>query len=226
MPCRSVSDDPVSFDTYWEQRGTDTNVNLTTVKTRLATFINTTAAGASAAMKAYLGQQIDNGTNVASISIYDITAHLDGSPAGGPIDVSNFTANVPEVLQPLPQGVAAVISYRADYGSDVEFGAGSRPRARDRNRFYLGPLNVNAITTESATGRCRLDVQFMTDITHAVSTLMSITESAGDTTTMVVWSRKNAGVKGITHGWVDQRPGYQRRRSDPSGIRSVWTPAT
>lgn len=220
---KSPFTDNPSFDTYWEQVGTDTSVNLATVQARIDAFFNTTATGAANPLKAYLSEVISSTSDDTRVEYYDITAHLDGTPAGSPIAITEFSV-IPALIQSAPDGVAAAVGYRVDYGTDVEFGpVKSRPRSRDRNRFYFGPLNLGAFSMD-ANGRCIFGHQFVTDLLAAAGTLLRLGSGSSDITQPVVWSRKNASVKHpIVSVWTDDRPDYQRRRSDP-GVRSAVTP--
>lgn len=208
----AVVDDP-SFDTYWQLADTTTG-SLAAVTTAIELFLNGLAAGQAVAMKDYISTVIDRSANATEIEYYDITTHLAGTPAGSPIDILTFTlAAASSGGQTLPEGCAATLEYRADYGTDVEFGPGTRPRARDRNRFYLGPLKDTAVGLEALTNRCVWTAQFITDILSAAATLQ--TPFSG-TTGAVVWSRKNAAVKfPVAQQLLDDHPTYQRRRVDP-----------
>lgn len=220
---KSPFTDSPSFDTYWEQIGTDTAVNRTTVQARIDAFFNTTATGAANPLKAYLSEVVSPTSGDAQVEYYDITGHLDGTPAGSPIDIRQFSV-VGGLTQSAPDGVAAAVGYRVDYGTDVEFGpAHSRPRSRDRNRFYFGPLNLSAFAMD-ANGRCIFSHQFVVDLLAASATLLALGTGSSDITQPVVWSRRNAAVKQpITQLWTDDRPDYQRRRSDP-GVRTARAP--
>jgi len=149
------------------------------------------------------------------IELYDITAHLNGSPAGSPVYIDHFSLAVGGSGQTAPDGCAALVGFRSDYGVDVEFAPNTRPRSRDRNRFYLGPLLMLALTVD-AQNRCILynaTAHFVADLSLALTALQA-SSGTSDRPVWVQWSPTNAAVKDITHIWVDDAPRYQRRRSD------------
>ena len=193
-------------------------------------FLNTAGAGASQAMSQWLAPSLDRGTNHCRVDVYDVGSALNGSAHGSPVDSGTFTLAAAGSVNGLPQGVAACISYRADYGTDVEFGAPTgvetghlRPRARDRNRIYVGPLLLPAVSSLGPSGRCTFTSQFITDCLHNLHQILVINSTEIDDPTsswgLSVWSRKGAFMKGITEFWMDDRPDYQRRRSDP-GVKT------
>lgn len=200
-----------SFDTTWEALGSSTDVDYSYVQSQITTFLDN--------LSAYAAYSISQATNACSLEIYDITAHLDGSAAGAPVSFENFTwsTGIESSSHPLPEAAAILFGYRAAYGTDPEYGPGTRPRARDRGRFYIGPLNVNATYPEPSTGRCIWETGAVTAFQTAYSGLL--TPGPGpSSTSMVQWSRANAMVKQIATTWIDDAPRYQRRRIDPSGL--------
>lgn len=219
-----MTDDP-SFATYWEQIGEDTGVDQSWVAGQIEAFVNTTPTGGVTDMGSYMSSVISRSSGAASIEFYDVTAHLNGSPAGSPIGIFTFTVtDARETPMPCPDGVAQTIGYRVDYGSDVEFGTGTRPRARDRGRIYFGPLDGYCLTQESVTKRTIFTAQFINDSLLAMTKLAGTQGPDGSgglsVNSMVVWTRVGAAVKQpITEVWADDRPDYQRRRSDP-GVKT------
>lgn len=187
------------------------------VATHLEHFFNSVGTGGTNALAYYINNTISRSAGTATLTVYDITAFLDGTPHGSPVVVNSWTLGASSGGQSLPTGVAAAVSFRSDYGTDVEFEPGARPRARDRNRVYVGPLNFTAVQNDGSTARCELTPQFITDALAALFDLSNtVTDSAGNTWVLSVWSRKDAALKLPTLGWMDNRPDYQRRRSDPA----------
>lgn len=152
------------------------------------------------------------------ISYYRIDGHLDGSAHGAPIRTDLWTLAAPDATS-LPDEVSAVVTYARAYGSDVEFGTHTRPRARDRGRVFVGCLGASAIDTDATTKECYLASAFITALAHAGADL--ITNSA-PTGAWSQWSRVNASVAPVTNGWVDDRPDTQRRRAPLARVRSLW----
>jgi hypothetical protein len=209
-----VDDDP-SFQLHFEATGAAPFMIIPNLLDDLVDFINVAQGTAGLPPSSYIGEQISRATDMSEWSIFDVTAHLNGTAAGAPIAVRTFTLNG-GTGSAYASGVAACFDYRADYGTDAEFGPGTRPRARDRNRFYLGPLSDFALNHDSTTNRVKLKDTFRTDIFENLNWI-SERENATDTQrSLVVWSRVAADTKHATLVFADDRPDYQRRRSDPS----------
>lgn len=200
--------------------------NIGAVFTGITNFMTTVPSGGVAAPGAYLSGCADHGSNHCTMTAYDITGALGlHQDHGGPVATQNFT--LPTLAggwAGFPEGCAAVLSYRGNYGTDVEFGGTppghTRPRARDRNRFYFGPLNSQATTTDISTNRCKFKPQFITDMLLAFNTLSQAKIAGGDTWLLRVWSRTDAALKVPTEAWMDDRIDYQRRRADQGGVRT------
>jgi len=180
----------------------------------IVTNFSTPPTGHAHAADEYLSSVMDNSSAAVTYEVYDITTHLDGSPAGAPVAISTHGRGTSISTRNLPDGVAATVSYRADYGTDVEFAPGARPRARDRNRFYFGPLNLSAISDDSITHRTKLDGEFIQVMLKTLFNLSNTVDVSTNQWNLRVWSRKNAAIKLPILGWMDDRPDYQRRRSD------------
>ena len=144
----NLIDDTASFHLVFEADAVGSNPTPAAVTTALITRLNFPQGSASFAITAWLAPSVDRGSSSSKINIYDISAHLDGTPHGSPIYTAAWdpAAMHPTSVQPVPDGVAGVISYRSDYGTDPEFGppgsgtkpgARARPRATHRNRIYM-----------------------------------------------------------------------------------------
>lgn len=155
----------------------------------------------------YIGPAVSRSAPVV-VRFYDIDGHLNGSPAGSPvrINASDWSPGASASATGLPSEVAVCLTAYADFGSDVEFGPGTRPRARDRGRVYIGPLNTTAQTT--AIGRTRPDPALLTNLAEAGARLARAPMGPD----WVVWSRRAAAVKNVTSVSVDDAFDTQRRR--------------
>ena len=216
IPVLDPTSDPSSSSFVFATTGTVNPSSLGPLIAHVQKFWTTAGTGGTNAVQHYLSPVVDPSVNHATTEIYNITAHLDGSAHGSPITMTDFTIT-PSAFNSLPEGVAATVSFRADYGTDVEFGPGTRPRSRDRNRVYIGPLANVSTENDPTSFRCRFKAQFITDCLAALFDLSSsVTDDTGNEWVLQVWSRKNAATKLPTTGWMDDRPDYQRRRSDPN----------
>lgn len=199
-------DDVVNTFTFNEPGGI-LPADLDAIETALFDFYNGTAAPQVNAVSSYIGPAISRSAT-CTVRFYDIDGHLNGSPVGSPerVDAAAFTLLGSASSSGLPSEVACAITLYADYLGDVEFGAGTRPRARDRGRLFIGPLNLNAQTT--AIGRTRPDPGMVTDLAESAARLARAPMGPN----LVVWSRRSATVKPVTRVSVDDAFDTQRRR--------------
>lgn len=181
-------------------------------------FYNTAGGSMGAPMSAYMNPTLDHGSNHSTLTAYDITAHLNGSPAGAPVAAETWTFGAvtpPSTSTFLPAQCAACLSFRSDYGSDVEFGSHTRPRARDRNRIYLA-INSSTLQRDATTNRAELSAGFISDALEAMFLLSETHGSGGTTYDWRVWTRVGAAVKLPVEAWLDNQVDTQRRRVDPA----------
>src|SRR3954451_16985392 len=169
-------------------------------------FYNTVHASTSRAIASLMSQSIDRGANKTLTQIYDVTAHLNGSDHGSPVGFGSWDLGASiGSTNALPSELAICLSFHAAYGSDQEFGSGTRPRARDRGRIYLGPWNDGGVAHDTTTNISRPGVGYSDVIIESASILMGAT-----TPSWAVWSRKNAVANPVVGGWVDDAWDIQR----------------
>jgi hypothetical protein len=233
----------VSFTFEDITAGGGTSGSLSGLATAVIAFFNSQGSQTKS-MAGYMPTCIDRTANSCLVSIQNITGHLDGTAAGSPISLTNFSLGAPGTLPvSLPEGVSLALSWRAAYGTDVEYGpvtdiptpkhivdkygadpthkGRTRPRARDRNRTYLGPLGVSTIGNEATTNRCQFTTSFVGDALKALQTLSLVNVSGEPNFALRTWSRRNASLKLATTLYADDRPDYQQRRTDPSNLRQA-----
>lgn len=194
------------------------SVNMDDATAAILDFYNTnvTFAGTTGRVCQYLGDSCSLALLGNTISFYDVTGHLDGSAHGAPLRVDTWTLAAKGGDQ-LPDEVAAAISYHGDYGTDVEFAPGSRPRARDRGRLYVGPLALAGVTQDATTGEPILSLAMRATLAGAAQRLKNVT-----TVTWSLWSRKKATMVPVTGGWVDNAFDSQRRRGNTATARTIY----
>jgi hypothetical protein len=222
---KDITDDGASFGMAFEFSPGDSGNDLSPFPLLVDRFFNLVGEGQVNPLCQYISPSIDRGVNHSSWAVYDISGHLNGTPAGGPVAAGSFTLGPAVSAKACPEGVAICVGWRAAYGSDVEFGpvvppetGPSRPRARDRNRLYFGPLDGETLELDPSTQRTRLAQSVLSDVLIACN---AMGESPPPGWYPRVWSRKNAAVKPPVEWFTDDRPDYQRRRSDPSTIRTT-----
>lgn len=223
IPQRDPTDDPCSIG-FAFHASVGASADMSAIGAAAVALFNTAPPAAVNPLSAYVGRSGDRSANVCSWAVYDIASHLDGSPHGSPIAGGSFTLGASAGVGPVPDGAAAAVSWRADYGADVEFAGprgeglgGTRPRARDRNRCYFGPLDALSLGVDPGTGRTKFVPPFTNDIVLAVQAFAGPLGAPG--WVLRAWSRKNKSTKPVTLIWFDDRPDYQRRRSDQSTQR-------
>lgn len=223
----TIGGDPLDYShntfTFHADTGTADDV-ATNGDDLIVDFYNDLGTGAVNPVCYYLGQQLSRVSNACTIKWYDITGHLDGSPHGSPIHISHFTLGASHGAGPVQEGVAIALSFHSAYGTDVEFDNSgtphTRPRARDRGRVYLGPVDQITMAADETTHRIAVTSDCRDDL--ACAALQMATDSDVSTAEWVVWSRKRAAVSIVVGGWIDDRFDYQRRREDPGLVRRTW----
>lgn len=245
LPSTTASVDGASFGLTLEATGSGTTLDFSTAQTPqnlLTTFINGTIGAQVHPLSFYLSPDLDHTSNACSITWTDVTAHLDGSNAGGPFRTDTFTLGAASHTQGLPPSVAVPVALRADYGTDIEHGTTAslpstesaidqgapathtgtiRPRARDRARFYLGPLDVGVL----GIGGAPLQSTFASDLDIAVNGLVQTHNTvSANQFNIVVWSRRAAAVKPVTFYAIPGFFGVVRKRGDETLTRvHSWT---
>ena len=118
----------------------------------------------------------------------------------------------------LPSEMAVCLTYHTAYLTDPEFGpGGTRPRARDRGRLYLGPLR-DAIRLLATDNEPILDPDWNQAFGAAAARLVADVD-----TTWVQWSRRNVSTNVVSAGWVDNAFDVQRRRGPDATARLAWS---
>lgn len=155
-----------------------------------------------------------------SYALYDISAHLNGSPHGAPFDMGNTSSPLGVDGSSLPGQIALVVDYHADLTGISEFGPSSRPRARRRGRHYHGPMPISALDEDSTTNIPFWKAAQVAAFVGAYHTLLAGVPAGIE---WDVWSRKDAAVYPIIGGWVDTTPHRARHREEPTNVKVFWS---
>lgn len=217
LPSQSPLVDTVSFGMTYEKFGASPTGDVPGLLSSLATKFLATYG--SYKMMQFLAPSLVLGGSGAWIGATDVTAHLAGTPAGPEAWTVALPLTSVAGMSAGPEGVACKVTYQCDYGSDPEFAGSARPRASDRNGFYLGPLGNNAIQADT-NGRGALASSFLNLISTWLTAISAGPGTSPDIFGLVVWSKKRAQVIQAIKGWVDDRPDYQRRRADQGANRT------
>lgn len=247
IPSLVAGTDNVSFDVIFEATGSDPTLDFVDSQTPtglITHFLNDTI-GPNHPMGGYLSPDLSRATNAVRLDYTDVTAHLDGSPAGTPFRTDFLTLVASVGGFPLPPQLSAVLAYRRDYGSDLEHGGivtektpesaqddgapathtgASRPRARDRGRMYFGPL----CSLTAGPGGGALASTFTADAGPSFNTLFDTQNStAHNQFNVVQWSRAAASVGAVRHYFLNESFGVVRKRGDVTESRvHPWVQVT
>ncbi len=207
----------------------------------LVDFYNAAVAPQVDPLATYISSVVDRGTSQCFIQWTDITAHLDGSAAGLPFGISQFTLGAPLNATVLPDQDCCVLSLfgagraaapvlgplvstiptdeRAqDEGAPATHSGHTRPKQSHTGRIYLGPLIASA--SQLLGSDSRVSNGLVTDLAFAASELKA--DAASGSYDWVVWSRKLASVDTIVGGFVDNAWDIQRKRKVKPTSRVVW----
>lgn len=184
------------------------DVNLFGITAAISDFFNGVSGGL-APLTSFLSPSIGNETEPPFVRFYDLTGHLSGASAlGAPVGELAFDYTVSPAGTALPSEVACCLSFHADYGADVEFGAGgTRPRSRDRGRVFIGPLDQSAVGA-GANGTARVHSNLQHTLYFAGQRLQAAEVN------WCVWSRSKAALLPVTAMYVDDAFDVQRRRGE------------
>jgi hypothetical protein len=231
IPQKDTSVDPMGW-THHFVKITGSAPTVSEMQNLAHSYVNALTAVSTTSLDQFLPQTCDPGANVCQATVTDITTHLDGTPAGSPAAIYHWSLTGPTSTSPVPEGCAGVLTYQSDYGTDPEFvrdpithKVTARPRARDRSRTYF-PIGSNALTLDATTKRSKLLPAFVSKLITFIQVLGAISDGVGgvggNTWKIVQWSKKLARIANVVGGWVDDRPDYQRRRTDSSALKTTY----
>lgn len=206
--------------------------NLLTGK--LDDLYNDVVVGQQNALSAYLGNSLVRTAGGATVDVYDITGHLDGSPHGSPIGSAVFTLGASLGTGDLPREVQLCVTLRGvgwstalvevpDTGDPGT--APDRPRQRHTGRLFLGPLSAgNAVAAADAvTGDVRPGATFRADVLEAFEAFGEAIAATWAGARWGVWSRAMTFIHTIERVEVDDAFDIQRRRGSSPTTRTSQT---
>lgn len=210
IPAQSgVARDAVKFDFAFADPSTSLVTNLPI----LFSYINPTW---STSISAFLSPSLAHSTAGCLIQLYDITGHLDGSATGHPPYLQSSFTLPGGGGSPLPSELSVVLSYHADFTGVPEHAPNARPRSRYRGRLYLGPMATSALSSDTTTHRPQVATNTRETIAAGAAHFSSLEP------TWSVWSRRDAVLRQITQGSVDDAWDVQRRRGEDPVARTFW----
>lgn len=176
--------------------------------------------GGSTHLGHWMGDGINRGPNGCAMKVYDITAHLGGSPHGSPIDERPFTMSPSAASSgSLPEQIAILMTVRGlnwayqpielpDDPTDPDSGV-ERIRQRYTNRSYIGPWGVEA--NEFANLRSQPIAAVRETIRQHAQQLQTDLVAAG--CAWHVWTQEAGLTIPVTHVQTRNRWVTQRRRA-------------
>lgn len=203
-------------DWVFEQAAALTQADANQYASDLSAEFYNFGAGPQDRIATFMSPVVKRGANEVKVECYDISTHLDGSAHGSPAFVSTFTLGAASTASPIPSECAIVLSFHSDLVGVVEKSGATRPGARHRGRVFLGPWDRNAVNDSGA--GAFVDLGLQANILAAASNFLSqVTE------TWVQWSRKDAVVRPVIAGFLDNAFDTQRSRGEPANGRTIWT---
>lgn len=151
LPVKSgIPRDAVQMDLHYTRPATVTDTDYDNARDHIKDFFNTIASGGGSSLGSFLGDELSSAALAAELRFYDVPT--GGGALGSPVATRFFTF-AGGASTTMPEEVAVCLSWRTDYGAAVEFGPGTRPRARLRNRMFLGPMAVASKVQDGVTKR-------------------------------------------------------------------------
>jgi hypothetical protein len=175
-----------------------------TIADRLQAFYEDAGVGLNPLTWFLSNQAIDEARGL-EVRVYDTDEVEPRTPYTEQRSLTGFVATVP-----LPNEVAVVLSYYA-----------TRNIPRRRGRVYIGPLNLNALSTTENDGDGTPPLSLRQALQWAAETLSGYEDMPWS-----VASRKDGVLRTITNGWVDNAFDTQRRRGVQANLRTLWSKPT
>lgn len=194
-------------------------------------YLNTAGDDALAPLAAYISPDVSRNAMACTCDVYDITDHLDGSPAGSPLIGVAFTLG-PVSAPPntaLPGEVAFCVTLEGvtrelqpvevPDGPDADAKV-DRPKQRHTGRIFVGPLHSGALS-DAPDGATRPSSYIRDTARLAVRNVArKVRIDNGGTGNLAVWSRKNAFVYPVSHISSDDAFDTIRSRGAEPTLRS------
>lgn len=200
--------------------------DFATLCSQVEDFYNTLAVSQNQVIGYYMAGACSRVVNACSTDVFVVNpTATDPGKLGPPVHTHPWTLateGTGAAIVQMPNQIAGCVSFRADYGTDEEFGTHLRPRADDRGRVYIGPLNSFAIgTTGIGLLYANLKLQFTEDLLASYNGMVNTLTTHN--WIACVWSRKEQLFKVVIESAVNDHCDTQRKR-DSLVSSLVWTP--
>lgn len=209
-----------STNTFHAEDNTNDEGDPLIFATRLVGLYNNVQSGGNSIAQ-FLGYQMNRSPFANKIDCYRIPAV--GEPMGAPDNTLLWTLGPsnPDGWN-VPDADAICVSYHSDYfGANEVLGGGPNPRARRRNRFYLGPLR-DAPLVQPLNGDQPVIVSPYARgiITEACADLEAANDEAG--WAWVAYSGTLRHGLPVVGGWIDQRVDTVKKRRVRDETKTFW----
>jgi hypothetical protein len=184
-------------------------------------FFNSTFVGQHHPISDYLSYDRDYVASHCKVDFYH--RPVTAGPILSPVATRSWTLSAPAAgKQSLPDQVAVVNSFHADLSGVPTSDGTTRPQARRRGRFYLGPLNTLALQgVAGAVAAQVVSSDLMNDLVGS-SRAWLLNAPAANGWVWEVWSKTDWAGHPVVGGFVDDRFDTQRRRLEVADSRLRW----
>lgn len=193
------------------------------------TATNDASGDATHSLCNWLSPIISRVASQASVRLYDIGGHLDGSPHGSPIFSKLWTVSGASYTTVLPTEVCVAVTMEAvgraaapvETPDSADAGtARDRPKERLTGRIYFGPLPVESQSYEGVTGVAKVNPTLAGNLRKSVNAVHDKLKARNPDGGLGVWSRKNAQVVPLANVSTDDAFDIQRRRGERALVRT------
>lgn len=183
-------------------------------------FLDNVVTGATANVGYYLSNAIKRTADAHLIQFYEMPGSR--GPLGVAVDERATSMYNGGAGTEIPAEVAMCLSFHGAYDAVAEHGtAGARPKARWRNRVFLGPLTTQSIATDGTTKEVRVSNTAADDVTKACKhELLEHMLTSG--WQWEVFSPTDWAWHDVVGGWCDNAYDTQRRRGVEATVRTTW----
>lgn len=216
-----LADEAVSNSFSIRTTDDPSGAELIALMDQIAAFYNDTSALQVSSVGTYLSPELERDDLPLVVRAYNITANLDGSPHGSPVDEKAYALDAAGVATALPSEVALCVTIEGfgrstapvEVADGIDPGAApDRPKQRRTGRVFIGPLATNTVAA-GLNGESRPSSVFRLDTMIAVRALDTHIIATGVAGAhLAVWSRANADMYVVEAVSVDDAWDTQRRR--------------
>lgn len=201
--------------------------DLDAIEDAVTEFYTTAKNGQGSSLGAYLHSDRARNALACEVKLYDISAHLDGSPHGAPISTTTFTLpGTATGSYPSQSAYCITLEAVGRATQPVEEADGpdpgsapDRPMQRYTGRIYLGPLKTAAGVTD-AVGITRPSPAFMADCRLGIEAMqLHVAANSPNLYLLGVWSRTDEVVRDVDRVSSDDTFDTQRRRGASPTVR-------